>query len=281
MTEVENIWRARDGVELFARSWLPQAEPRAAIALVHGLGEHSGRYQHVAAHFTQAGYIVQAFDLRGHGKTPGPRGHVRSIELILQDIDLALEKIAQAYPGLPRFLYGHSLGGLLVLYYGLRYQRKLTGVIASSPGLSTALHEQKTKLMLAQVLGSLLPGITIATGLDVNSISRDPQVVQAYIADPLVHDRSSLGFAKGLLNMVNWVRAHAQEFTYPLLLVQGTGDQLVYSRGSQEFAKQVPGNVTLKLWDGLAHELHNEPEKELVLQYLLGWLDQQLVLQAK
>ena len=281
MNDVETTWRARDGAELFVRSWLPEATPRAAIALVHGLGEHSGRYQHVAAHFNQAGYIVQSFDLRGHGKTPGPRGHVRSIELILQDIDLLLEKIAQAYPSLPCFLYGHSLGGNLVLFYALSYKRDLSGVIATSPGLITALQDQKIKIFFARILGVLMPGVILSTGLDANLISRDPQIVQDYIADPLVHDRSSLGFAKGMLDMNNWVMAHAQEFEYPLLLTHGANDQIAYPRGSQEFAALVPENVTLKLWDGLAHELHNEPEKEQVLQYILGWMDQQLVLQSK
>lgn len=281
MNEVETTWRAHDGAELFARGWLTEVTPRAAIALVHGLGEHSGRYQHVAAHFNRAGYIVQSFDLRGHGKTPGPRGHVRSIEVILQDIDLLLEKIAQAYPGLPRFLYGHSPGGILVLFYALRYKRDLSGVIATSPGLATALQEQKTKIMLARVLGAVLPRVSLSTGLNANMISRDPQVVQAYIADPLVHDRTSLGLGKGMLDMIDWVMAHPQEFEYPLLLAHGTNDQIAYPRGSQEFARLVPGNVTLKLWEGLWHDIHNEPEKEQVLQYLLGWMDQQLVLQAK
>jgi len=271
MKEVENTWRARDGAELFALGWLPAESPKAVIGLVHGLGEHSRRYQHVAAHFAQAGYAVYSFDLRGHGKTPG----------VLQDIDLMLEKISQSYPGLPRFLYGHSLGGILVLDYALRYQADLAGVIATSPGLATALHEQKFKVLQVRVLNAVLPKITLPTGLDASSISRDPKVVQEYKNDPLVHDRASLGFARGMLDMVNWVMAHAQEFRYPLLLSHGTGDKLAYARGSQEFARLVPGNVTLKLWEGLYHETHNEPEKEQVLQYLLGWMDQQLVLRMK
>lgn len=192
-----------------------------------------------------------------------------------------LEKISQSYPGLPRFLYGHSLGGILVLDYALRYQADLAGVIATSPGLATALHEQKFKVLQVRVLNAVLPKITLPTGLDASSISRDPKVVQEYKNDPLVHDRASLGFARGMLDMVNWVMAHAQEFRYPLLLSHGTGDKLAYARGSQEFARLVPGNVTLKLWEGLYHETHNEPEKEQVLQYLLGWMDQQLVLRMK
>lgn len=275
----EATWQAQDGVELFWRCWLPEADPKAAIALIHGLGEHSGRYQHVAAHFTRAGYAVQSIDLRGHGRTPGPRGHIRSIGKILQDIDLLLTKISQAFSGVPRFLYGHSLGGILVLSYALQFKTDLYGVIATSPGLSTALHEQKFKIILARLLGSVFPSMTISTGLDVNMISRDRQVVDAYLADPLVHDRSSLGFAKGLLDEVNWVNENASKFSYPLLITHGTGDKIAYSQGSQLFASQITRNVTLKLWDGLAHELHNEPEKEQVLQYLLGWMDQQLEMQ--
>lgn len=281
MKELIETWQARDGTELFTRRWLPDTEAKAGIALVHGLGEHSGRYQHVAAHFTRAGYMVQSMDLRGHGKTPGPRGHADSMDLILQDIDLLLEKLAKVNPGRPRFLYGHSLGGLLVLYYALRYKTALCGVISSAPGLTTVLHKQIAKVNLVRILGSLTPRLTIPTGLNVNDISRDRQVVDAYLADPLVHNRSSLGFGKGMLDMVNWVQAHPQQFRLPLLVIHGSADQLGYPRGSQEFARLVPGNVTYKLWEGLYHELHNEPEKEQVLQYLLGWMDQQLILQAE
>lgn len=280
MNELVEPWQARNGAELFTRRWLPENEPKAGIVLVHGLGEHSGRYQHVAAHFTRAGYLVQSMDLRGHGQTPGLRGHADSIEHILDDIDLMLEKLAPHHPGLPRFLYGHSLGGILVLYYALRYKTELCGVISSAPGLTSALHLQTAKVNLVRILGTLAPRLTIPTGLNPDDISRDPQVVQAYLADPLVHDRSSLGFGKGMLDMVNWVQAHPQEFRLPLLVVHGSADQLGYPRGGQEFARQVPGNATFKLWDGLAHELHNEPEKEQVLQYLLGWMDQQLILQG-
>ncbi len=281
MKELIETWQARDGTELFTRRWLPDTEAKAGIVLVHGLGEHSGRYQHVAAHFTRAGYMIQSMDLRGHGKTPGQRGHADSIDLILQDIDLLLEKLVQVNPGRPRFLYGHSLGGLLVLYYALRYKTALGGIIASGPGLASALHEQTGKLILVRILGTLAPRLTIPTGLNPNDLSRDPRVVEAYVADPLVHGRSSLGFGKGMLDMANWVKTHPQEFRVPLLIIQGSADQLVYPRGSQEFARLVPENVTYKLWNGLYHELHNEPEKEQVLQYLLGWMDQQLILQVE
>ncbi|HWQ83713.1 MAG TPA: lysophospholipase [Anaerolineales bacterium] len=280
MKVVDETWQASRGAVVFGRSWLPDEEPRAALILIHGLGEHSGRYWHVAEHFARAGYLVQSMDLRGHGKTPGQRGHVPSIAIILEDIDLLLEKVAHAYPGLECFLYGHSLGALLAVNYALRYLRPLTGVVATGLATSTPLMDQTTKITLARVLGSILPRITLATGVDPNTICRDPQVVQAYIADSLVHDRSSLGLGKGMIDMVDFIKAHAQEFKHPLLLCHGTRDQLAYPQGSQEFARLVPRNVTLKLWEGLFHEVHNEPEKELVLEYIRGWMDQQLILQG-
>lgn len=268
----EWTWKSFDGLDMFGRRWETDGDPRAVILLVHGLGEHCGRYEHVAQMLTDNGYSLISFDLRGHGKSGGQRGHASSFEDFMKDIDSMFAQVADWFPGKPQFIYGHSLGGILVLNYVLRRKPALAGAIVTSPGLRTALEEQKAKVALAKILGALLPSSGLPSGLDASAISRDPEVVRRYREDPLVHDKITFGMARGVLEAINWAFAHAAEFPLPLLLMHGTADQIAYDRGSREFAAAVKGDCTLKLWEGLTHETHNEPEKEQVFQYLLDWL---------
>jgi alpha-beta hydrolase superfamily lysophospholipase len=264
--------KSLDTLDLYFQSWAPQAEPDAVVCLVHGLGEHSGRYAHLAGIFNKANLAVLSFDLRGHGRSGGQRGHAPSGSVFLEDIDLLLAEANQCYPGKPVFLYGHSLGGILVLYYTLQRRPALAGVIATSPGLRTSLENQKLKIAFAKAMANILPTFSLPSGLDAHQVSRDVEIVKIYQNDPLVHDQTTLAMASNLLNAIGWTFAHASEFQPPLLLVHGTADQLAYARGSQEFASLVKGDCTLKLWDGLSHETHNEPEKEQVLAYNIAWI---------
>ncbi|MCL4825159.1 MAG: alpha/beta hydrolase, partial [Anaerolineales bacterium] len=185
-----------------------------------------------------------------------------------------LAEAAKRYPSAPRFIYGHSLGGLLSLAYSLSRKPDLRGMIVSSPGLRTALHEQKVKVTLAKVLGAIAPTITLPSGLNAEHISRDPQVVKAYVNDPLVHDKTSTGFGRAALQAGEFVFAHAAELSTPILLAYCSEDKLAFPRGSEEFASLAPkGLVTLKRFDGLYHEPHNEPEKAEVLKTYVQWLD--------
>ncbi len=272
MSHNEFHLKSFDNLDLYFQSWMPQSGPEAIVCLVHGLGEHSGRYTHVAGMLNEAGLGVLTFDLRGHGQSAGQRGHTPSSTAFLKDIDLLLAESNQRYPGKPSFLYGHSLGGILVLYYTLQRKPHLAGVVATSPGLRTSLEEQKLKIAFAKGMASILPTLSMPSGLDAAQISRDPEVVRIYRQDPLVHDQATLSMASNLLKAIDWTFAHANEFQPPLLLVHGTADQIAYSRGSQEFAGIAPGDCTLKLWDGLLHETHNEPEKIEVLACTIAWL---------
>jgi alpha-beta hydrolase superfamily lysophospholipase len=276
MRTFEANLKSKDGIDLFVRGWEPDAKPKAVIALVHGHGEHVGRYQHVAKAMTDAGYVFAGFDLRGHGRSGGIRGHFPSWDAVMQDIKDFFAFLTTRYPDLPQFLYGHSLGGLIVLTYALKNKKGLKGVIATGAGLRSQVHDQKMKVILAKVLGSIAPTALIPTGLDGTILSRDPEVIKAYNSDPLVHDRMSLGFGKAGLNATDYAWEHAGEFSVPLLIMHGAADRNTYPHGSADFsrlaAKHNP-DVTLKLWDGLYHELHNEPEKEQVLKFTIDWLD--------
>jgi acylglycerol lipase len=275
MRHFELGWQTADRLQIYSQGWEPESEIQAVVCLVHGLGEHSGRYKELAERLNQEGYVLMGFDLRGHGKSQGPRGHTPNFESFMQDISQFLEQAARRYPQKPIFLYGHSLGGILVLNYALREKPKLSGVIATGAGLRTALEKQHLKIAFARLAGAIAPQFSLPSGLGANMISRDAAIVQAYRDDPLVHDRATLRMANESFRAISWAFEHVPEFPpVPLLLMHGTGDQLAYYQGSQEFALKVPGDCTLKLWDGLYHEIHNEPEKSQVFDYLIGWLNE-------
>jgi alpha-beta hydrolase superfamily lysophospholipase len=269
-------WTETVSARIFSRGWIPENKVTAAVCLVHGLGEHSGRYTHVAEHLTGAGFAVMAFDLYGHGQSEGKRGHAPSMKVFTESIDRLLQETSERWPEAPQFLYGHSLGGVLVLYYTLLLQPELAGVIATSPGLRTSLEEQKLKIRLARTLAILAPAASLPTGLSPQALSRDPQVVKAYQDDPLVHDRATFSMARNTLDAIEWTFANAGDFKPPLLLMHGDQDTIAFPRGSQEFAGLVTGDCTLKIWSGLRHETHNEPEKAQVLNFLVEWIKSKL-----
>ncbi len=267
-------WTASDGIEIYGQCWLTDAKPKAVIGIVHGMGEHSGRYAHVAAYLVENDYSVIAYDHRGHGKSGGKRGHTPSYDLLLDGIANLLTQADTIAPGAPKFIYGHSMGGNLVLNYALRRKPAIAGVIASSPWLKLAFEPPKFEVALGRFVNNIFPGFTQSTKLDVNAISRDKKVVDAYVNDPLVHDKISARFFVEVYAAAAWALEHASEMKLPLLLFHGTEDQLTSPEGSKEFAEKVKENCTFRLWDGFYHETHNEPEKEEVLKYIATWLNQ-------
>ncbi|NWG05313.1 MAG: lysophospholipase [Chloroflexi bacterium] len=279
MKPIESKWEGKDGITFQVQGWEPDGDSKALVALVHGLGEHVGRYAHVGRALTDAGYTLIGFDLRGHGKSGGARGHTPSLDAYMQDIRQFFQFLSQRYPSIPHFLYGHSLGGLLSLTYAIQYGEGLKGIVVTGPALRSALQEQKAKVALAKLLGSLAPAMTIPSGLDPQALSHDPEIIKAYIEDPLVHDKTSMGFGKAALNAIDLCFSRAKEFTPPLLLMHGKADRITYPSGSEDFvslAREKNRDVTLKLWDGMYHEIHNEPGKAEVIRFMLEWLDNHL-----
>lgn len=277
MKHQEMNWKSRDGLDIFAQVWEPEVIlPRAVVCLVHGLGEHSSRYTHVAEAFGKEGLVLFTYDLRGHGRSGGERGHISDIEDFMQDIDVLLEQAKTLYPGLPLFLYGHSLGGIQVLHYGLKRKPGVKGVIATSSGLHTALEKQPLKIFMAKLLGTLMPNTSLASGLDAAGLSHDQAVIETYQNDPLVHDKITLGFGKIMLGVTKWTLAHAGEFQLPLLLMHGKNDPIAFPSSSTEFAAPLKDKCTLVLWNGAYHELHNEHEKAEVFKTMALWMDARL-----
>jgi len=215
---------------------------------------------------------VLGFDLRGHGKSEGLRGHTPSYDALMDDIGRLLDEAAQRYPGKSQFIYGHSLGGNLVLNYTLRRKPPLAGVVSTSPAIRVANPLPVTQLTLAKVMNKLQPTMQMPNGLALDNLARDPEVIRAYKSDPLVHNKISVRLAVEMLQAGEWALAHAAEFPLPLLLVHGTADELTSAAATQEFAGKVRGDCTIKLWDGFYHETHNEPEKAEVLGFMIDWL---------
>jgi alpha-beta hydrolase superfamily lysophospholipase len=274
MNHLESTWQAVDGTRLYGQSWQPEGELTGVICLVHGLGDHSGRYAHVAAALGQAGFTTLTFDHRGHGRSQGQRGHAATYNLLMDDVERLLEEAAERFPALPRFLYGHSMGGNLALNYALRRQPPLNGVIATSPWLRTAFAPPAWRVRLGQTMNKIFPALSQPAGLDVASISRDIAEVQAYQNDPLNHDKITVRMYFECYEAGLWALEHAAEFPLPLLLMHGSADRLTSAAASREFAAKIKRGCTFKQWDGLYHEIHNELDRQEVFAFMNGWLSE-------
>jgi alpha-beta hydrolase superfamily lysophospholipase len=273
----ETSWKSKDDLTLYGREWRPEGNTRAAIALVHGLGEHCARYDHVAGFFNQAGIGVLSFDHRGHGRSEGPLGHSPSYDQTMDDIQQLLDQTAQHFPGVPVILYGHSMGGNFVLYFGLTRKPKLPGIICTSPGLGTAAPVPGWKMTLARVMSKLNPTMQMDNGLPLDGLSHDQKVIDKYKADPLVHGKISARLALNMIENGQWIIQHASEFPVPLLLLQGAEDRVVNVELTKQFAASAPKKTTtFKLVDKGYHELHNEPFQQEVFDILLAWVNEHL-----
>jgi alpha-beta hydrolase superfamily lysophospholipase len=271
---METTWnfQSEDGISFFAREWKPDSA-KAVIALVHGHGEHIGRYEHVAAAMNAAGYAMTGFDLRGHGQSTGKRGHTPSYDAMLDDVMRFLRETETRFPNLPLFLYGHSLGGNLVINTALRRQPPVKGVIATGPWLRLAFEPPAFQVVLAKTVNGIFPGLLQSSGLETAALSHDESVVRAYENDPLVHDKISARLFLVMYEAGLWALDHASALTLPLLLMHGDADRLTSAEASREFAERAGDKVTLKIWEGAFHEIHNEPEKEAVFQTMITWMD--------
>jgi len=273
MPYFEFIIKTKDRLKLHGQGWEPGTGTKAVVCLVHGLGEHSGRYGHVGKAFNRAGYALIAYDLRGHGRSGGPRGHAPSYASLMADISALLSEATSRYPNLPCFLYGHSLGGNLVLHYTLLERPDLAGIIATSPLFRPAVKPPAWKMAILRAMYRLRPSLSLSSGLEDMALSRDINVVRTYRNDPLTHDRVSARLSIDMLNHGQWNLEHAAEFPLPLLLMHGDADRITSAQASREFASRANARCTLKIWSGLYHELHNEPEQNQILAYVLGWME--------
>lgn len=267
--------QSSSGEKLWGLVGEPAKEPRAGIVLVHGLGEHIQRYQHVADIFNAKGIALLGFDQQGHGKTGGKRGVINSAEGLMEDISQAIKLAKERFPGLPVFLYGHSMGALEVLYYGLNGPEHPAGILATSPALDVA-SMSKAQRGLVRLLKNILPDLAVNNGLPIDGLSRDAASNQAYRVDPLVHPKASVRLAAFMMEAAEDVMKNANKWNVPLYLAHGSADPICPVAGSDQFAQRLGSKATYKRWDGFYHETHNEPEKDVVIAAMLDWVEAQL-----
>ena len=260
--------------EFYGQTWTAD-NTKAVVVLVHGMGEHSGRYNHVAKKLNDNDFSVIALDHFGHGKTEGKRGHNPSFEAVLESVTKTIEKATEIFPQKPVFLYGHSMGGNVVVNYVIRKKQVLKGVIATSPFLKLAFEPPKIKLAVGKLLQKIAPSITLGNELDANHISRDKTEVEKYISDPLIHDKISPNFSLTFIDTGKWAIENGHKLQTPMYLLHGTNDKIIDYKGTQEFANNSE-KATLKLYEGGYHELHNDLCKDEMLQDVVNWLNSQL-----
>lgn len=266
----ESPFEGARGHTLYRRAWLPP-EPERVLVLVHGFAEHSGRYEHVGAWFAARGCAVHAYDQQGHGRSSGPRGHVRRFSDLLDDLGGFLAAVRGEHPGLPVFPVGHSMGGVVVASFARERQPEVAGCVLSAPAL--LLRVSRWEALLARVASRVAPRFARDAGIPPEWLSRDPEVVRGYIEDPLVFEKSTSSLAAGFFAAARRTLEGGADVRTPMLLLHGEADRLCPAEGSRRLYAQltVPGK-RLCLYPDLYHEIFNEPEQARVFGDLLDWV---------
>ncbi len=262
-------------VNRYIHQWLPEQTSKSVVIIVHGIGEHGGRYEHVARHLTALGYAVYAPDHHGHGRSGGRRGYFESVEQPSADLAEAITNIQTDHPDTPFFVYGHSMGSLIALRYALQHQDQLTGLMVTGTPLHTDQLYPHTLRVLAPWANRIAPGLPLIP-LAVQGISRDPQVIKAAIDDPLTYyGPVRLRMAYFILAESQYLREQVRQLRLPLLILHGADDLISPASGSEFLYQQAQStDKTLKIYPDLYHEIHNEPEQMTVLEDVANWLNQ-------
>jgi alpha-beta hydrolase superfamily lysophospholipase len=268
---------ADDGLTLAVYDWEQDSgrEVRGVVLIVHGLGEHALRYQHLAERLNAWGFHVRAYDQFGHGESAGERGAMPHASKLVDDLNEVLDDTTRRWPGKPRFVLGHSMGGLVAAHYVQQHPAALlTGLVLSSPALNPGLNPLQ-KLLLA-VLPKIAPNLRVNNGLKAHHLSHDPDVVEAYVNDPSVHKKISARLALYIAQTGRQMIAAAPQWRLPTLLMYAGADRLVSPKGSQAFAARASNVVSVQRFKDMYHEIFNEPDNEEALEQLEGWLDERI-----
>jgi alpha-beta hydrolase superfamily lysophospholipase len=264
---------AKDGAELFLYLQEPAGTARGVLCLVHGLGDYSGCFTYLIDFFSKASFAVMAIDLHGNGASSGTRGHISNIETLYDDVALLVEQAKEKYPSLPIFLYGHSLGGNLVLNYVIKRKPEISAAIASAPWIEVT-EQPVLKRSLGYFLDSFVPNFIIDAGIDASKLSHDPVFVENYAKDPLVHGKISAHLLASSCRSGLWAVQHAGELNVPVLLMQGSSDFITSIKATQRLYDRAPKETTVfKIWNDDFHSLHNEINREDIFNFVLSFID--------
>jgi len=277
MVHAEGRFQTPKGAAIYYQHWQPESSPKANLLIVHGLAEHSGRYVNLVNYFVPRGYAVYGLDHIGHGKSDGTRVYLERFDDFTGPLKTYFDLIQGWHPGKPVFLLGHSMGGLIGAIYLLEHQDKLKGAVFSAPAVKVSDTVSPVTIAIGQLLSGILPKAGLLA-LDATTISKDKSVVEAYLNDPLVYTgKVTARLAAEMLSAMQRVTAQAAAIRLPILLLQGSADRLIDPGGAQMlYEKASAPDKTLKVYDGLYHEVFNEPEREQVLKDVEAWLEAHL-----
>jgi acylglycerol lipase len=263
-----------DGLSLYQQCWLPESDCRAIVVVIHGINEHSGRYAHLAADLNRHNFALYGMDLRGHGKSDGPRAWIDSFDDFLDDVEVFLDQVRQQQPGKPIFLLGHSMGGIIVAWLAITLPPKVQGLIFSGPAILVGGKVFPVLRRLASFFSLIWPSLRLVR-MGCQFISRDPQVIDDFKNDPLVfHGRFPVRTGAEILHAAKLVQQRMEEIRLPFLVMHGTGDIVADSDGSRQLYDRASStDKTIHLYEGLYHEIFSEPEREQVISDLLAWLN--------
>ncbi|RED66204.1 alpha/beta hydrolase [Cohnella lupini] len=271
-------WITADGTSMHAYEWSPEpsVEVKAVIGLVHGMGEHAARYSHVAEMLIEEGYAMIGFDQRGHGLTTGKRGHTPTYESLLEGIDLLLAEAERKYPGIPLFLYGHSMGGNVTLNYLLRKQPDIAGAIVTGPWLRLAFKPPTLQAVIGKIVEQFYPAFTNNRPLNSGNLTTDPAMIERYLNDELGHGQITARFFFSVQGAGKWALSNAAQLKVPLLLMHGGDDKVTSIHASKQFADRTSALAEWREWPDFKHELHNETRREEVFAVMRQWLEMKL-----
>ena len=261
-------------VRKFLHVWEPASVPTAVVCIVHGLGEHGGRYRRLAADLVRAGLAVVAFDQQGHGQSPGKRGCIDSYEALLIDIGMVLRWADRCFPDIPRILFGHSMGGNLVLNYVLRMDHPPEAMISSSPMIRSVREPGWLFESVARMLLTVAPNFRLKSNVVAERLMSDREEQQEFYSDALFHSRLSLRLGAALLDSGRWMLDNAQKLQVPTLLVHGTNDYLTSHIASAEFAKRAAEICQLELYEGQLHDTFRDRERDRVIERFVEFIRQ-------
>jgi alpha-beta hydrolase superfamily lysophospholipase len=274
MIHREYEWVSNEKKRIFAQSWLPDDHVKGIICLVHGLGEHSGRYARWAELFVQAGYGMLAVDLPGHGRTEGRLAYVKSYEDLLDCVDLLIRKSEDLFPGLPRILYGHSMGGNIAINYAISREAPVKALIASAPWLRLTFRVSPLDLAFGKMMNNLFPRVRFKRkGTKAEKLSHNPDHWEDLRSDPLNHGMVTGRYFWIIHQQGEYAIEQANRIKKPFLLMHGSDDEVTSPKASAEFAANAGEGISFKIWDGLYHELHWEFEYKDVGKFVIDWLD--------
>jgi alpha-beta hydrolase superfamily lysophospholipase len=273
-TRSERTFDGVGGVHIVYDVWTPDATPRGVVVLSHGYAEHARRYDHVAQRFGESGLVTYALDHRGHGRSGGKRVYLRDLSEYTGDFHTLVGIAAKDHPGLKRVVLGHSMGGGIVFAYGVEHPDDYTAMVLSGPAVDAQAAVSPVMVFVAKTLGKIMPGLPVEQ-LPTDAVSRDPEVVAAYNADPLVyHGKLPAGIARALLSVGETMPQRAAALSAPLLVVHGEQDKLIPVDGSHHLLECVASeDAHLKVYPELYHEVFNEPERAVVLDDVASWIE--------